>query len=119
MQVPYICTFRGGGLPGVNLSEMGNAGWKPYNTSRLVHAANQGMATMILQEKEVYLFNRSQAKSTGQGPNKAVRNCRDHQEQIKIAGNFANILDDEEAFRLEAEQAEKPNARASFTSLFT
>ena len=29
--------FRGGGLPGVNKSEIGNAGWKPYNTLRLVH----------------------------------------------------------------------------------
>ena len=47
--------FRGGGLPGVNLSEMGNAGWKPYSTLRLVHATKQDTAAMILQEKEIPL----------------------------------------------------------------
>ena len=46
----HICTpFRGAGLPGVNLSEMGNAGWKPYKTLRLVHAAKQDVASMMLQ----------------------------------------------------------------------
>ena len=65
---------------------------------------------MILQEKELYLFNRNQAKSTGQGPSKAVWNSRDGQEQIKIAEDFANILNDEEALCQEAEQAENPNA---------
>ena len=83
--------FRGGDLHGVNLSEMGNAGWKPYNTLRLVHAAKQDTATMILQEKEIYLFNRNQAKSTSQVPSKAVRNSRDRQEQVKIAKDFVNI----------------------------
>ena len=66
--------FRGGGLLGVKLSEMGNAGWKPFNTLRLAHTVKQDTATMILQEKEIYLFNSNQAKSTGQGPSKAVRN---------------------------------------------
>ena len=67
----------GGGLPGVNLSEMGNAGWKPYNTLQLVHAAKQDIASMMLQEKEIFLFNRNMAKSTGRGPSKAVRNFRE------------------------------------------
>ena len=33
-QSHIFAPFRGGGLPGVNLSEIGNAGWKPYNTLR-------------------------------------------------------------------------------------
>ena len=102
--------FRGGGLPGVNLSKVGNVGWKPYNTLRLEHAAKQDTATMILHKKEIYLFNRNQEKSTGQDPSKAVRNSRDRQEQIKIAENFVNILDDKEDLCQEAEQAENPNA---------
>ena len=70
----------------------------------------QDTATMIMQEKEIYLFNRNEAKSTGRGPSIAVRNSRDCQEQIKIAENFINILDDEEALRQEAEEAENQNA---------
>ena len=65
---------------------------------------------MIIQEKEIYLFNRNKAKSTGRGLSIAVRNYRDCQEQIKIAEDFINILDDEEALRREAEEAENPNA---------
>ena len=101
--------FKVAGLPGVNLSEMGNAGWKPCNTLRLVHAAKQDIASMMLQETEIFLFNRKMAKSTGRGLSKAVRNSREQQEQIKIAEDFSNILDDEEAIRLEAEQAENPS----------
>ena len=93
----HFCPFRGAGLPSVNLSEIRNAGWKPYNTLRLVHAAKQDVAFMILQEKEIFLFNKNMAKSTGRGPSKAVRNSREQQEQINIAEDFANILDDEEA----------------------
>ena len=91
------------------MSEIGNAGWKPYNTLRLVHVAKQDTATMIMQEKDIYLFNRNKAKSTGRGHSIAVRNSRDCQEQVKIAEDFANILDDEEALRQEAEEAENPN----------
>ena len=65
---------------------------------------------MIMQEKEIYLFNRNKAKSTGRSPSIAVRNSRDCQEQIKITEGFANISDDEEALRQEAEEAENPNA---------
>ena len=62
------------------MSEIGNTGQKPYNTLRLVHVAKQYTATMIMQEKEIYLFNRNKAKSTSRGPSIAVRNSRDHQE---------------------------------------
>ena len=89
---------------------MGNAGWNPYNTLRLVHAAKQDIASTMLQEKEIFLLNRNMAKSTGRSPSKAVRNSREQKEQIKIAEYFANILDDEEAIRLEAEQAKNPSA---------
>ena len=73
---------------------MGNAGWKPYNTLRLVHTAKQDVASMMLQGKEIFLFNRNMERSTGRGPSKAVRNSREQQEQIKIAEDFANLLDD-------------------------
>ena len=56
------------------------------------------------------LVQQKYGKSTGRGPSKTVRNSREWQEEIKIAEDFANILDDEEAIRLEAEQAENPSA---------
>ena len=62
---------------------------------------------MIMQEKEIYLFNRNKAKSTDRGPSIVVRNSRDGKEQIKIAEDSANILNNEEALR---EEAENPNA---------
>ena len=65
---------------------------------------------MIIQDKEIHLFNRNKAKSTGRGPSVAVRNSRDHQEQIKIPEDFADVLDDEEALRQEAEEADNPHA---------
>ena len=46
-----------GGLLGVNLSEQGNAGWKPSATMCLVKAAKYDVATMLLQEKELFKFN--------------------------------------------------------------
>ena len=41
--------FRGGSLPGVNLSEQGNAGWKKWPMS-LVRAAKEDFATMVYKK---------------------------------------------------------------------
>ena len=46
--------FRGGGLPGVNLSEQGNSKWVRRNTMCLVHAACDDVVTMIVQEEAIY-----------------------------------------------------------------
>ena len=58
------------GQPRVNLSEMGNASWKPKGggTLRLVTAAKKDIAMMMVQEKELDKFNRNEGKSTGRGP---------------------------------------------------
>ena len=57
--------YRGWGLPGCNLSEQGNAQWKPTNTMWLVHAACNDVKCMIFQEVKVYLFDRNMMRSTG------------------------------------------------------
>ena len=49
--------FRGGGLPGVNMSEQGNASFKPAKTMRLVHAAKYDVSAMILQETQIRMFH--------------------------------------------------------------
>ena len=41
----------------MNLSEQGNAGWKPSATMHLVKAAKYDVATMLLKEKELFKFN--------------------------------------------------------------
>ena len=65
---------------------------------------------MMLQEKELEKFNNQEGRSTGRGPTKAVRDARDRKQQIKMAEEFVNILHDEEAIRLEAEEATNPAA---------
>ena len=53
------------GLPGVNLAEQGNPSWKCKKPLRLVYAAKNDTATMILQEQELYDFACNLTKSSG------------------------------------------------------
>ena len=100
--------FRGGGLLGVNLSEQGNASFKPAKTMRLVHAAKYDVATMIEQEKELELFERNLLKCAGRGPSAGVHDSKDRAQQMKVAEDFVNILDDEADVLLEASQGNNP-----------
>ena len=101
--------FRGGGLPGVNLSEQGNASFKPSKTMRLVHAAKYDVATMMEQEKEIELFEQNLLKCAGRGPSAGVRDAKDRAQQMKVAEDFVNILDNEEDVMMEATQGNKPS----------
>ena len=96
--------FCGAGLPGVNLSEQGNASFKPAKTMCLVHAAKYDVATMLEQEKELELFECNLLKCASHGPSAGVRNSKDRALQIKVAEDFVNILDDEADVLLEASQ---------------
>ena len=75
---------------------------------RLVHAAKYDVATMLEQEKEIELFERNLLKCAGRGPSAGVRNSKDRAQQIKVAEDFVNILDDEEDVLLEATQGNNP-----------
>ena len=99
--------FHGGGLPGVNLSEQGNAGWRS-STMRLVHAAKYDVASMILQNKKLFKFNQNMEKSDGKGPSQGMRISHDWGDQCKIGEDFVDILSDEEALEDEANEAENP-----------
>ena len=55
-------------LPGVNLSEQGNAGWVTHQM-QLVHAAKYDVSTMMTQEKQVFKFDWNLEPSTGCGSN--------------------------------------------------
>ena len=63
---------------------------------------------MVMQQKEVYKFNRNLGKSSGRGPSQTGREAKDRAEQIRIAEDLANIFDDEQAVLREAEQAWNP-----------
>ena len=100
--------FRGGGLPGVNLSEQGNASFKPSKTMRLVHAAKYDVATMIEQEREIALFEQNLIALRGRGKTLNARNARDREEQMKVAEDFVNILDNVDDVILEAQEGSNP-----------
>ena len=80
--------YRSGGLPGCNLSEQGNAQWKPTNTMHLVHAAHDDVSSMIFQEVKVYLFNRNLMRSTGRAMSKPTRDAQDRAKQVTVANDF-------------------------------
>ena len=96
--------YRGGGLPGVNLSEQGNAGWVTHQM-HLVHVAKYDVSTMMTQEKQVFKFDRNLEKLTGHGPTQAVCASHDRSEQVTIGEEFVEIISDEEAIEKEARQA--------------
>ena len=100
--------FHGAGFPGVNLSEQGNASFKPSQTMRLVHAAKYDVATMLEQEKEIELFERNLLKCAGRGLSARVHDAKDRAQQIQVAEDFVNIFDDEEDVLLEATQGNNP-----------
>ena len=98
--------YRGGGLPSVNLSEQGNAGWVTCQM-HLVHVAKCDVSTMIFKEKQVFTFDHNLEKSTGCGPTQAVHASHDRSEQATVGEEFVEISD-EEAIEEEARQAWKP-----------
>ena len=103
----YLVPFCGGGLPGVNLSEQGNAWWRS-RTMRLVHAAKYDVASMILQNKKLFKFNQNMEKSDGKGSSQGMRISCDWGDQCKIGEDLVDILSDEEALEAEANEAENP-----------
>ena len=85
------------------MSEQCSAGWTPSKALRLVTAFIYNVATMVMQQKEMYKFNRNLGKPSGRGSSQAVRQAKDRVEQIRIAEDFTNIFDDEEEVLRKAE----------------
>ena len=111
--------YRGGGLPGCNLSEQGNAKWQPTNTMRLTHAAHNDVSTIIFQEVSVNLFNRNLHKSLGRGRSKAARDVQDRAQQMNVVNDFIETLNNPQAFlehitEILQPSSHTPKGRASF-----
>ena len=94
----------------MNLSEQGNAGWVTSHTMHLVHTARDDSSKMILQECQVYQFDRNPTKSSGRGPSQAVRSSKDCGQQINVAVDFHNIADDDEMLLEQAREANNPSS---------
>ena len=113
--------YRGGGLLGCNLSEQGNAQWKPTNTMQLVHAACDDVSR-IFQEVKVYLFDRNMMRSTGRGRSKATRDDQDRAKQITVANDFIEAFSNpaamlEQIWETLHPSSHIPKARSSFKPL--
>ena len=66
----------------------------------LVHAAHDDVATMIVQEEEIYEFDRNISKSRGRGPSVSEHIAKDKSQQIDIAVDFVNIQDNMKSVRM-------------------
>ena len=76
--------FRGGGLPGMNMSESGNASFMPAATMRLVHAAKYDVSSMMLQESQIDMFQRNLIPCTGRAQTKESRDAKDRVQQLRV-----------------------------------
>ena len=62
-------------MPGANLSEQDNAGWKRRPMS-LVRAAKEDFTMMVLQERHMHMFHNNLQASDGRGPSQADREAK-------------------------------------------
>ena len=102
--------FRGGGLPGLNMSEPGNASFKPAGTMRLVHAAKYDVSSMMLQESQMDMFQRNLLPCSGRAPTKESRDAKDRAQQLRVAEDFVNIFNNVEEVLSEARQGVEPDS---------
>ena len=102
--------FRGGGLPGVNLSRARELKMGEIKHMHLVHVAHDDVATMIVQLEAIYEFDRNISKSGSQGPSIAEHTAKDKSQQIDVAVDFVNIRDNLESIHMQASEANNPTS---------
>ena len=65
---------------------------------------------MIVQEEEIYEFDRNILKSGGRGPSVSEHATKDKSQQIDVAVHFVNIQDNMESVRMQAAEATNPTS---------
>ena len=75
---------------------------------RLVHAAKYDAAVMMFQAKRLQLYGMNMVTVDSRGANQAAREEHDRHEQIVVATDFNNIVDNEEDVETEAMEAVDP-----------
>ena len=91
----------------MNMSEAGNASFKPGGAMQLVHAAKYDVSSIMLQESQIDMFQRNLTPCTGRAPTKEIHNAKDRVQQLHVAEDFANIFDNIEEVLSKARQGVK------------
>ena len=92
----------------MNLSEQWNKLIKPSHMMRLVHAAKYDAAVIMFQAKQLQLYGMNMVTVDSRGANQAAREEHDRHEQIVVATDFNNIVDNEEDVETEAMEVVDP-----------
>ena len=101
--------FREGLHSGLNLAEVGNAQWKPRHKLSLVAAAKDDITTMLQQETDLRKFGEGSHFKRGQVATDTQRATREKRRQMEEARSFAQVLQNEEALRMQMESEENPD----------
>ena len=117
-----FAVFRDFSLPGVNLAEIGNAGWKRSGKLSLVEAARDDITTMLVQEREYLDFSREDIPApSGRGPTDKKRTVKSRKKQMQMGKEVSEMLMLPEAVDAELRELRnpeffKPNAKATHKS---
>ena len=95
---------------GLNISEPGNASFKPAGTMRLVHVAKYDVSSMMLQESQMDMFQWNLLPCSGRAPTKESCDAKDRAQQLHVAEDFANIFNNVEEVLSEARQGGAPDS---------
>ena len=107
-EVTYFLLSMGGMITRCEYLWAGKCWLETISHNALGKGCQIWCATMLLKEKELFKFNWNLGTSSGKGPSQAVRDAKDRKKQLQEAEDFVNILDDEEAILLEAQQVNNP-----------
>ena len=80
--------FRGFSMSSLNQAEISHSTLKPLKPLFLVDAANDDVATMIMQEEDMDEFLKGQKNSTGKAPTKAQQAKQQKRQQINRAKEY-------------------------------
>ena len=100
--------FRHGLHSGLNLAEVGNRKWKPEHKLSLVAAAKDDISSMMEQETDLKRFNEGRTFKRGQVLTDKQRATQQKRKQMEEARSFAQLLENQEALRMQRESEENP-----------
>ncbi len=104
--------FKVKNSPKANLTEVGNALWKPPKPLFLVEAVNNECTVLLCQVADVKAFQRNASSSTGWGPSQAIQKVKEVRGQIARGKQYSEMYRNEEARELEVE--EQRSGRSTF-----
>ena len=101
--------FRDGLHSGLNLAEVGNRKWKADHKLSLVAAAKDDISTMMEQESDLKRFNEGSTFKRGHVMTDIQRFTKQKWKQMEQARSFAQLLQNQEALRMQCESEENPD----------